>query len=77
MVLFVRSRSQSRYDEVLESDSGLGLTLQFTLTVQKSEIQCSYDKAILSFGGFLGIPWVSWGVGIRVGKLANSFIVIS
>lgn len=37
MVLFVRSRSQSRYDEVLESDSGLGLTLQFTLTVQKSK----------------------------------------
>lgn len=52
VVFSVCSRSQPRDDEVLEPDSGLGLTLLFTLTVQKSR----------RVSGVMTKPFIFWKI---------------
>jgi hypothetical protein len=52
MVLFVCSRSQARYDNMLESDSGLGHRL-FSLIIQKSRRISVVRESYLSSGGDL------------------------
>lgn len=64
MVLFVCSRSQSRYDEVLESNSGLGLTVLFTLTMQKSR----------RFSVVMTKPFIFWKIPRHLDTLSKPWL---